>query len=134
MKVCFSSVQIEFSPMPAAMFCGEIQSCLIHLINTSSSHSINRVRLATNQPNLIAISPSEGDDSLLTVTNESQSTWNHSLNPQSSILTLVNHHHPLTANSTRTIRLWLHASHLAGEMNIDFLFVYESDVFQQPLR
>jgi len=119
--------------MPAAMFCGEIQSCLIHLINTSSTHSINRIRLATSQPNLITISPSD-DDSLLTYTNESQSVWNHSLNQHASILTLVNHHHPLTANSTRTIRLWLHASHLAGEMNIDFLFLYESDVFQQPLR
>jgi len=115
------------------MFCGEIQSCLIHLINTSSTHTINRIRLATNQPNLITISSSE-DDSLLTYTNEYQSLWNHSLHPQSSILTLVNHHHPLTANSIRTIRLWLCASHLAGEMNIDFLFLYESDVFQQPLR
>jgi len=115
------------------MFCGEIQSCLIHLINTSLTHSINRIRLTTNQPNLITISSYE-DDSLLTYTNEFQSIWNHSLNQQSSILTLVNHHHPLTANSTRTIRLWLHALHLAGEMNIDFLFLYESDVFQQPLR
>jgi hypothetical protein len=119
--------------MPSAMFCGEIQSCLIHLINTSSTHSITRIRLATNQPNLITTSPSE-DDSLLTYTNECQSMWNHPLNQQSSILTLVNHHQPLKANSTRTIRLWLRASHLAGEMNIDFLFLYESDVFQQPLR
>jgi hypothetical protein len=119
--------------MPAAMFCGEIQSCLIHLINTSSNHSINRIRLATSQPNLITISPSD-NDSLLTYINESESVWNHSLNQQSPILTLVNHHHPLAANSTRTIRLWLRASHLAGEMNIDFLFLYESDVFQQPLR
>jgi len=115
------------------MFCGEIQSCLIHLINTSSIHSINRIRLTTNQPNLITISSYE-DDNLLTYTNEFQSIWHHSLNQQSSVLTLVNHHHPLVANSTRTIRLWLHASHLAGEMNIDFLFLYESDVFQQPLR
>ncbi|CAF0821694.1 unnamed protein product [Rotaria sordida] len=126
-------LHIEFSPMPAAMFCGEIQSCLIHLINPSSMHSITRVRLVTSQPNLITIS-SIDEDSLLTYTNESKSIWNHSLNQQSSILTLVSHHHPLLANSTRTIRLWLHASHLAGEMNIDFLFLYESDVFQQPLR
>jgi hypothetical protein len=119
--------------MPAAMFCGEIQSCLIHLINTSSNQSITRVRLATSQPNLITITPSD-HESLLTYTNESDSIWNHSLNQHSPVLTLVTHHHPLTANSTRTIRLWLRASHLAGEMNIDFLFLYESDVFQQPLR
>jgi hypothetical protein len=119
--------------MPTAMFCGEIQSCLIHLINKSSTHSINRLRLATNQPNLITISPSE-DESFLKYTNENQSHWTHQLSQQSSTLTLVNHHHPLTANSTRTIRLWLRASHTAGEMNIDFLFLYESDVFQQPLR
>ncbi|CAF3933295.1 unnamed protein product [Adineta steineri] len=126
-------LQIEYSPMPTAMFCGEIQSCLIHLINKSSTHSINRIRLATSQPNLITISPSD-NDSLLTYTNQSQSIWNHSLQQQSSILTLVNPQQPLLANSTRTIRLWLHASHLAGEMNVDFLFLYESDVFQQPLR
>jgi hypothetical protein len=119
--------------MPPAMFCDEIQSCLIYLINTSSTHSINRIRLSTSQPNLITISSYE-DDSLLTYTNEFQSTWNHSLSQQSSVLTLVSHHHPLTPNSTRTIRLWLRASHLAGEMNIDFLFLYESDAFQQPLR
>ncbi|CAF1547592.1 unnamed protein product, partial [Adineta steineri] len=109
------------------------QSCLIHLINKSSTHSINRIRLATSQPNLITISPSD-NDSLLAYTNQSQSIWNHSLQQQSSILTLVNPQQPLLANSTRTIRLWLHASHLAGEMNVDFLFLYESDVFQQPLR
>ncbi|CAF4227417.1 unnamed protein product, partial [Rotaria sp. Silwood2] len=126
-------LHIEFSPMPAAMFCGEIQSCLIHLINTSSMHPITRVRLVISQPNLITVS-SIDEDSLLTYTNESKSMWNHPLNQQSSVLTLVSHHHPLLANSTRTIRLWLHASHLAGEMNIDFLFLYESDVFQQPLR
>ncbi len=119
--------------MPAAMFCGEIQSCLIHLINTSPTHSINRLRLATSQPNLITISPSE-DESFLRYINENQSQWTHPLNQQSSTLTLVNHHHPLTANSTRTIRLWLRAAHLAGDMNVDFLFLYESDVFQQPLR
>lgn len=119
--------------MPSAMFSGEIQSCLIHLINTSSIHSINRVRLSTNQPNLITISPSE-EDSLLTYTNQSESRWNNSLNQQSAILNLVNQHHPLPPNSTRTIRLWLCASHLPGEMNVDFLFLYESDAFQQPLR
>lgn len=119
--------------MPAAMFCGEIQSCLIHLINRSTTHAINHVRLATNQPSLITIS-SSNEDSLFTYKNESQSIWNHSLHHQPSILTLVNQHHPLEPNSTRTVRLWLRASHLAGEMNVDFLFVYESDVFQQPLR
>jgi hypothetical protein len=118
--------------MPSAMFCGEIQSCLIHLIN-NSAHSINRIRLATSQPNLITTSSSE-HDSLLIYTNDSQTIYNHSLDHSSSILTLVNHHHPLTANSTRTIRLWLRASHLAGEMNVDFLFLYESEQFQQPLR
>ncbi|CAF4134837.1 unnamed protein product [Rotaria socialis] len=126
-------LHIEFSPMPAAMFCGEVQSCLVHLINTNTMHSITRVRLITSQPNLITVS-SLDDTSLLTYTNESQSLWNHTLHQHSSVLTLVNHHHPLLANSTRTIRLWLHASNLAGEMNIDFLFLYESDVFQQPLR
>ncbi|UJR31903.1 hypothetical protein I4U23_019377 [Adineta vaga] len=126
-------LHIEFSPIPTAMFCGEIQSCLIHLINRSPTHAINRIRLAINQPNFITVS-SSNDDSLFTYTNESQSIWNHSLSQQSSVLTLVNHHHPLQANSTRTVRLWLRASHLAGEMNVDFLFLYESDVFQQPLR
>ncbi|CAF0878505.1 unnamed protein product [Adineta ricciae] len=126
-------LHIEFSPMPTAMFCGEIHSCLVHLINRSTTHAINHVRLTTNQPSLITIS-SSNEDSLFTYKNESQSIWNHSLNHQSSILTLVNQHHPLEPNSTRTVRLWLRASHLAGEMNIDFLFVYESDVFQQPLR
>lgn len=115
------------------MFCGEIQSCLIHLINTSPTHSINRVRLITSQPNLITISSSE-EDSVLTNTNEFQSTWNHPLTQQSPVLTLVAHHHPLEANATRTVRIWFHAAHPAGEMNIDFLFLYESDVFQPPLR
>ena len=119
--------------MPAAMFCGEIQSCLIHLTNTSLTHSINRIRLVTSQSKLVTIS-SIDEDSLLTYTNQSQSIWHHSLNQQSPILTLVNHHHPLTANSTRTIRLCLCASHFAGEMNVDFLFLYESDCFQAPLR
>lgn len=119
--------------MPAAMFCGEVQSCLVHLINTSPLHSISRIRLVTSQPNLITISPLD-EDSLLSYTSESQSNWHHPLHQHSSVLTLVSHHHPLLANTTRTIRLWLHASPLAGEMNIDFLFLYESDVFQQPLR
>ncbi|CAF5041852.1 unnamed protein product, partial [Rotaria sp. Silwood1] len=117
-------LHIEFSPMPDAMFCGEIQSCLIHLINTSLLHSITRIRLVTSQPNLITIS-SIDEDSLLIYTDECKSIWNHPLNQQSSVLTLVSHHHPLLANSTRTIRLWFHASQLAGEMNIDFLFLYE---------
>ncbi len=119
--------------MPPTMFCGEVQSCLIHLINTSSTHSINRVRLGTSQPNLITTSPSE-DESFLRYTNENEAQWTHPLNQQSSALTLVNHHHPLPANSTRTIRLWFRAAHSAGEMNVDFLFLYESDNFQQPLR
>ncbi|CAF3826427.1 unnamed protein product [Rotaria sp. Silwood1] len=120
-------LHIEFSPMPDAMFCGEIQSCLIHLINTSLLHSITRIRLVTSQPKLITIS-SIDEDSLLIYTDECKSIWNHPLNQQSSVLTLVSHHHPLLANSTRTIRLWFHASQLAGEMNIDFLFLYESDI------
>ena len=126
-------LQIEFSPMPAAMFCGEIQSCLVHLINTSTTHSITRVRLATSQTNLLTISSLE-EDSLLKATSDCQSTWSHTGQQQSAVLTLVNPHQPLPANSHRTIRLWLHAAHLAGEMNIDFLFLYESDGFQQPLR
>lgn len=119
--------------MPSEMFAGEVQSCLVHLINTSSTHAINRIRLATSQPNLITISSSE-ESTLLTYTDDIQSQWNHSLTQQSSILTLANQPHLVPANSTRTIRLWLHASNLAGEMNIDFLFLYESDGFQQPLR
>ena len=119
--------------MPSEMFAGEVQSCLVHLINTSSTHAINRIRLVTSQPNLITISSSE-DSTYSTSTDQIQSQYHHSLSQQSSILTLINQPNVLPANSTRTIRLWLHASHLAGEMNIDFLFLYESDGFQQPLR
>ena len=119
--------------MPNEMFAGEVQSCLVHLINTSSTHAINRIRLATSQPNLIAMSSSE-DHTLITSTDDIQSQWNHSLTQHSPILTLANQPHLIQANSTRTIRLWLHAAHAVGEMNIDFLFLYESDGFQQPLR
>lgn len=119
--------------MPNEMFAGEVQSCLVHLINTSSTHAINRIRLATSQPNLITISSSE-DSTYSTLTDQSQSHYHHSSSQQSSILTLISQSNALPANSTRTIRLWLHASHLVGEMNIDFLFLYESDGFQQPLR
>lgn len=115
------------------MFAGEVQSCLVHLINTSSTHAINRIRLATSQPKLITISSSE-DSTYSTSTDQIQSQYHHSVSQQSSILTLVNQSNVLPANSTRTIRLWVHASHLAGEMNIDFLFLYDSDGFQQPLR
>jgi hypothetical protein len=113
------------------MFCGEIQSCLIHLINTSPLHAIHRVRLATSQPQSITIS---NNDTFLKHTDQCQSVWNSADQQSSSILTLVDHEQPLQANSTRTIRLWLHASHLAGEINMDFLFLYESELFQQPLR
>lgn len=126
-------LQIEFSPLPATMFGGEIQSCLLHLINTSSNHTISRVRLATSQPNLIAISSLE-EENLLNYIEQSESIYNHSINQSPSVLNLINSHHQLQPNSTQTIRLWLRASHLAGEMNMDFMFVYESDQFQQPLR
>mgnify|MGYP006933273228 FL=1 len=125
--------KIEFSPLPATMFCGEIQSCLVHLINTSSQHTINRVRLATSQPNLIAIS-SLDEENLLKSTDQSEAIYNHSINHSPSVLNLINSHHQLQPNSVQTIRLWLRAPHVAGEMNMDFMFVYESEQFQQPLR
>lgn len=116
------------------MFCGEIQSCLVHLINTSSAHSISRVRLATSQPHLITTSTST-EENLFVPTDQNQANWTHPLHqPPSSILNLVTQHHPLPANSTRTIRLWIRASPLVGRMNVDFLFLYESDTLQQPLR
>lgn len=120
--------------MPSAMFCGEIQSFLVHLINTSSVHSVNRVRLATSQPHLITTSVSNDED-LLSWTDHNHSVWAHPFHQQApSILNLITQHHPLPPNSTRTVRLWIRASHIAGEMNIDFLFLYESDALQQPLR
>ena len=127
-------LQVEFTPMDTKMFCGEIQSCLVHLINTSSIHSISRVRLSTSQPHLITTTTTT-DEKFFVSTDEHQSNWTHPFHQQpSTILTLVNQHHPLPANSTRTIRLWIRASPVAGEMNIDFLFLYESDALQQPLR
>ena len=126
-------LQIEFSLMPAAMFCGEIQSCLLNLINTSSTHAINRVRLATSQPSFIAVSSSD-DDRLLKTSDQQEMNWNPSFHPHLSTLQLVSPHHPLAANSTRTVRLWLRASQIPGEMNIDFLFLYDSDQCPPPLR
>ncbi|CAF0737248.1 unnamed protein product [Didymodactylos carnosus] len=141
-------LQVEFSQMPCTMFCGEIQSCLIHLINLSSQHSISRIKLATSHPDLITISTTneteeDDNDEYYSYTNKSKLLCSKTLYDKTQkVLTLI----PKSANKTTsktnvlepnaicTLKIWLKASHLVGEINTDFLFLYESDTFQQPLR